>query len=252
MEKKLKKNLPLLSIIVPVFNNIKGIKRVYDKFSCFEKIELVIVDDGSNSENKINSKTFNLCTIVPQKNNGVSNARNTGILNSNGKYITFLDSDDDILGVENILNYLSKTKIKSTIIFYPIIKLFSNGFEELTFSPKLPYKGYVAGKIVKREFLIKNNFKFNEKLKICEDSVFWSKILLKIEKTTWIKNSSYLYFQSENGKLDLEKIFQIITVLFILMPKLFYKSNCKKLIKQDFIGILIYLLTSIKNKFCEK
>lgn len=249
MEKELKKNFPLLSIIVPVFNNIKGIQKIYDKYSSNKKIELIIIDDGSDNSNKINSREFNLCKVIRQSNKGVSNARNKGISKSNGKYLTFLDSDDQITEIEEILHFLSKPLNKTSIIFFPIIKSYSNGINEVCFSPNLPYRGYVAGKIVRRDFLKEHNFKFNEKLEICEDSIFWSKILIKSKKTLWIKKSSYLYCQNNNQTLTIEKILQLVLVLFLLVSAIIFSENNKNFIKQDFKGILIYFLIETKNKF---
>lgn len=103
-------NTPLISIIVPVYNVelylekcIKSLlKQTYPNF------EIVLVDDGSkDNSGKIcdqYSKEFCAIKTIHQKNGGLSSARNTGIKNSRGEYITFVDSDDYVF--ENYLSCL--------------------------------------------------------------------------------------------------------------------------------------------------
>lgn len=92
----------LISVIVPVYNGAEYIKRCIDSITnqTYRNLEIIIVNDGSTDN------TLDICRnlqyddyrikIINQENKGVSNARNTGINNSSGKYITFVDSDDYI------------------------------------------------------------------------------------------------------------------------------------------------------------
>lgn len=251
-ESESSRNYPLLSIVIPVFNNLEGVRKIYDNLIEFKNIELIIIDDGSNSQNKINSNDFNLCKVINQKNKGVSYARNIGIKYSNGDYITFLDSDDVILSVEEILSCLKNIKDFETIIFFPMVKLYSNGLNELSFSKDLPYKGYVGGKIVNRKFLVNNNFKFSHSISICEDSLFWGKVLICTKNILWVNEAKYLYYQNKSYQLTFKKIFQLCKVMIKLILILVERGNNKKLIAQDFKGILYYFLITIKNKIYAK
>lgn len=92
----------LISVIVPVFNNIiKDIERcIYslhnENFQ--NKIEIIVIDDGSCSEcsNALDEITHNYSNVkvFHQINKGVSNARNNGINYASGEYVTFVDADD--------------------------------------------------------------------------------------------------------------------------------------------------------------
>jgi glycosyltransferase involved in cell wall biosynthesis len=251
-EKELKRSFPLLSIIIPVFNNLEGIIPIYNKLSKYKNIELIIIDDGSNNENRINPSNFDLCKVINQKNSGVSKARNLGIKYCAGEYLTFLDSDDDIIGIETILNYLIGVKDQNTLIFFPMIKLFPNGNTELSFAQDLNYKGYVGGKVVNRKFFMELDLRFNEKLKICEDSLFWAEILIKSKNIIWVNDAKYLYHQNKNDEITFEKIFQILIVIFNLLPKLVYSTSNKNLIKQDLVGMIYYFLIVVKSKLYAK
>ena len=99
-----------LSIIIPVYNCENYIE------NCLQSIinqklnmdyEIICINDGSTDSslsvmNKIAINNKNI-KIISQKNRGLSGARNTGLNNSKGKYILFVDSDDFIC--DNSINY---------------------------------------------------------------------------------------------------------------------------------------------------
>ena len=88
----------LFSVIIPTYNRGTIIKRAIDSVLCQSEkdFELLIVDDGStdNTEEIVNSYDDNRIVFIKQNNGGASSARNNGIKNARGKYISFLDSDD--------------------------------------------------------------------------------------------------------------------------------------------------------------
>lgn len=94
--------MPEISIIVPVYNVEKYIHECIDSIinQSFTDIEIILVDDGSPDNcGRIcddYSRVDNRIKVIHQANGGLSNARNTGIKNANGKYIAFVDSDDII------------------------------------------------------------------------------------------------------------------------------------------------------------
>ena len=94
-------NNPLVSIIVPVYNRQEYIQRAVNSVlnQSYEEWELIIVDDGSkdNTPNLIElykQHSHRIKTIY-QTHQRLPAARNNGIRNSTGNFITFLDSDDE-------------------------------------------------------------------------------------------------------------------------------------------------------------
>ena len=91
-----------LSIIIPVYNAEKYIKNILHKLDkqITDKIEVLLIDDGSKDksleicESYVNSS--NGFKVFHQQNSGASAARNRGIELAKGRYIVFIDSDDDI------------------------------------------------------------------------------------------------------------------------------------------------------------
>ena len=92
----------LISIIIPMYNAQDFIAKLLDclKNQTYKQLEIIIINDGS-TDNSLSivqecSKRDDRIKIISIPNGGVSNARNLGIKNATGKYITFLDSDDYI------------------------------------------------------------------------------------------------------------------------------------------------------------
>ncbi len=99
MKQKLN-SLPAVSIILTVYNRAAYLQRCLDSVlkQSLDDWELIAIDDGSTDnslailkEYEINSEKI---TVITQPNMKLPLSRNRGIRLSNGKYITFLDSDD--------------------------------------------------------------------------------------------------------------------------------------------------------------
>ncbi len=95
-------NTPLISVIVPVYNVEKYIRRCLESIvkQSYQNLEIIVVDDGStdNSGNicdDIASEDSRI-TVIHQKNLGLAGARNTGLDIYKGEYVCFIDSDDYI------------------------------------------------------------------------------------------------------------------------------------------------------------
>lgn len=96
--------LPKVSIVTPTFNRSRFIARLVKNVlsQTYQDFELVIIDDGSTDNTKElvdqSIKEFpNRIQYVYQPNQGSGKARNTGIKHARGKYVAFLDSDDEWL-----------------------------------------------------------------------------------------------------------------------------------------------------------
>ena len=90
----------VLSIIVPVYNTAKQLRRCLDSIvpQLNNKVEVILVNDGSTDNSKDIICDYidhdNQFRLYDKPNEGVSAARNIGLKVASGKYVTFLDSDD--------------------------------------------------------------------------------------------------------------------------------------------------------------
>lgn len=103
---------PLVSVILPVYNGAKTIKRAVESIlvQSFSNFELIIINDGSNDETPqiLNSFTDSRIKILHQENSGITVALNKGVEAANGKYIARMDADDISLPerLEKQVNFL--------------------------------------------------------------------------------------------------------------------------------------------------
>jgi len=94
-------NLPLVSIIMPVYNRElylqRAIKSVLNQ--TYSNWELIVIDDGSRDYSPFIAGEFAILSekinLITQKHSNLPTAKNNGIRNSRGQIITFLDSDDE-------------------------------------------------------------------------------------------------------------------------------------------------------------
>lgn len=100
----------LISIVVPVYNVEEYITECLDSIcnQRYEKIEIILVDDGSGDESgKICDRYEQFDSrirVIHKENEGLSEARNTGMRLASGQYLMFVDSDDVI--AENLTDQL--------------------------------------------------------------------------------------------------------------------------------------------------
>lgn len=95
----MKSNQPIVSIVIPAYNAAKTINRVIDGIlDQYGPLEIIVVNDGSTdgtAKALSKYKDERRVTVITQNNAGASTARNAGIEHASGKYLMFVDSDDD-------------------------------------------------------------------------------------------------------------------------------------------------------------
>ena len=189
-----------LSIIIPVYNEVKYIRRCLDSVYANEDVEVLVVDDGStDGTSDILEEYKDRFTILrpTMSNFGVSWARNAGLLNASGDYITFLDSDDEMsengIGVMLACVDLGLEK-QFDLIQFNHWRVGGDGKQQMKFFnqagwytlDKLPSKWVLCwNKIYRRDFLREHDIKFPWNIGFEEDRIF---NLLCLEHTDKIVN----------------------------------------------------------------
>ena len=131
--------MPKISVIVPVYNTEKYLKKCLDSIvnQTYQELEVIIVNDGStdNSQEIIDEYVKKFPDKIKgfkKKNGGLSSARNYGISKAGGDYIAFVDSDDYI--DTNLFNQLKSEVDKQVdLIKFKLIKVNSKyeGIEKI-------------------------------------------------------------------------------------------------------------------------
>lgn len=209
-----------ISIIVPIFNVERYLKDCVQSIQdqTYKNIEIILINDGSTDGSKEICKKIVLedpsIKLINQANHGLGYARNAGMKISIGKYIMFVDSDDYLPrdAVESMYNEIKNKD--ADIITANYIKTNDAGkpWESPIFDPvkfpnmKISIKDYdksfyvmnssVCNKIFKKDFLLKNNIKFEKKLP-AEDAIFSMQCLNLSNEIYFINNIIYYYRQRE-------------------------------------------------------
>lgn len=145
----MKNNSKKVSIIVPVYNTEKYLKKCLDSIinQTHKNLEIILVDDGStDNSGKIAddyARKDKRIKVLHQKNQGQSTARNNGLKISTGDFVGFIDSDDaiDKTFVKKLLApYLDNNDTALTICGIHYKRLNQHSAENVYINPLRPAK----------------------------------------------------------------------------------------------------------------
>lgn len=208
-----------ISIIIPVYNGAKFVKRCIDKVLQINlNKEIIVINDGSTDGTLqiLEEYAEKIVLINLDKNQGVSHARNLGLAKAKGDFIAFVDVDDDfeldmhpkiltkilhdkadvgichcdLVDMEGLL--ISKTKFKFTFNALPqdeVIKRMLLGNIDVTAWTTV-YKAELAKSV-----------KFEDPIRVGEDRLYQLKIALRAKKTVFICEDLYHYVQNPESTL---------------------------------------------------
>lgn len=242
-------NKTQISFIIPAYNAEDTIESCVNSILNIKRkdLEVVVIDDGSTDF------TFKICEqiedervrVIRKRNGGVSTARNTGIIESTGKFIIFCDADDQIetkemeqilsdindsdelimFQVRRVVNGVAKSeksgistgiygkemlqRLSMRLLDMPIYRNKSNNY----------LQGSACFYIYRRETIIKNNILFRDNLRYAEDLCFCLEIFKKFNHIKVTNNCGYIINVRENSASrglrrqfwrELKEVYQVI------------------------------------------
>lgn len=235
----------LISIIIPFYNSGTTLKNCIESIlnQTINNYEIILINNSSNdSSTQIAidySNKYKFIHYYNIKERNVSTARNTGLANSNGNIICFIDSDD--LVHKNYLKIMyNNFKSNDLIICNYSTKIFllndkikknkvlnkTNCFNSILKNKKI--KGYVWNKFFKKEIIDNNNITFNNKLKIGEDTEFVFNYLKFCKKIVFIDSKLYYYNNSENNTVNNVNNYENVLYCLDHIYHEYKKYNCDK------------------------
>ncbi|MTK64145.1 MAG: glycosyltransferase family 2 protein [Methanobacterium sp.] len=271
---------PKISIIIPVYNAEEYLKQCLDSLvnQSLEDIEILCVDDKSpdNSRNIIEAyskKDERVKYISMEKNSGSGLARNMGIKNASGEYLSFVDSDDHVMDssvYEKIYDYAIDNHadmISVNLMSYENGNYVNNRdclniYEEKVIKPQdygIPW--HHQKNIYKRSFILEHGILYPD-YKRGQDPVFLANVLKNVDAIYCLPLNMYAYrkyekydkINSESKELDYIKHFHdVLNILdyesfrethekyqarmykFLINPELYYsESSVKENLKKVF------------------
>ena len=256
MKDLVKMNTPLVSIIIPCYNDWQYVEQsVFSALNqTYTNREIIIVDDGSNEKTKLvlNKLESKITKLIIQENKGQSTARNVGIREAKGEYILVLDSDDyfEQTFCEKAIKILSNDKEFKLVSCHAML-LYEEGKSSV-------YKHH-GGNI--ESFLFENNAlgsalfkkkdwencgKYDENMKDgFEDWEFYIRLLKKGGNAYIISEPLYTY----RKRTDSTTI-KATSLKYNLQKYIFVKNQ--ELYKQHYSDLVDYLISNVKREEKEK
>ena len=193
--------MPLVSIVVPIYNAEKYLKECLDCLinQTYKNIEIICINDGSTDNSlqiiKEYAEKDERIKAYSQENKGEAETRNRGAKLSSGKYITALDADDvcSLNTIETSVK-LAEEQNKDIVINFLNIRLNLEQKKEKDFSYTTVWQI-----LYKKELLDKNpDITYNKNLKMGPDAIFTHKILGLTDKIIKNYDSIYYYRRHDN------------------------------------------------------
>lgn len=275
---------PLISIIIPVYNGEKYLRRCLDSIvaQTYTNYECLMIDDGSTDSSGAILDEYaardNRFIAIHKENGGVSSARNIGLDNMKGEWVTFCDCDDytfpDWLSNYNaeqnfefdlicqgfktdklLYNYISNNNIKHNS--------YSCDFEG---SPGLYiYKlqesfqfGFLWINLFHFKIIKEHSIKFNEQFNHAEDHEFIFHFLCYCSRTKAINKIGYFYYvpnwnskYSKDNDFDLEIGSTLYKYVKLIATENGIEEKIRQKYREDLTSKYIDLFIHKKNRRLE-
>lgn len=214
MNIKIMKEEAKVSVIIPVYNAEKWIKRTIENIEgqTYNNIEIILVDDYSSDnsldviKNLLNRKMEKEIKLIEnEKNKGVAFSRNLGIKKATGRYICFQDADD-LWDKDKIKKQVQFMKEKNCAFSYTAFSyVFRNRKKEVYIPEKLNYKKALKDTRILVSSAMFDTEKINRDLLFmpnigAEDIATWWNILKKSYIAYGLNEVLVYYVQNKNSK----------------------------------------------------
>lgn len=263
------------SVIIPVYNVEKYLEKCLQSIlnQKYSDYEVIVVDDGSMDNSghicDIYAEKYDCLSVFHIPNEGVSNARNTGLRKAKGEYIWFIDSDDYVEegALEKIAYWLEQYCNPDMFIFdAKVVDEAGNAKgdiscnlesgKSLVFEKNREFvyaNTSLWNRVYKADVIRKAELTFEPNITIAEDLLFNCKYLLECQSVYYEKNALYYYIQRKNSAMsgagkdkDVQRVFESFID--------YYKGQGKYAVYKDEIEYLAiyhyFLVTSVRMIRC--
>lgn len=218
--------MPKISVIIPVYNNVDFLPQCLNSLlaQSFQDFEGILVDDGSNDGSETicddYQKRDSRLKVIHIKNQGVSHARNVGLDNAKGEWVSFVDSDDWIdpaylstlyeqidndtdvvignlffnIGEKQIAMVCSKPLIrKNDFPSFPLVTLVPDCGRADNLYVSMELLSSACNKLTRKSLVEKYHIRFNEQIFLNEDGLFHLNCYIKAKDFIILDTPLYHY-----------------------------------------------------------
>lgn len=280
--------MAIVSVIVPVYNASKTLRRCLDSIlgQSFSDLEVIAVNDGSSDDSlailEEYSRQDSRVKIISQANAGVSAARNAGLWVATGEWIAFCDSDDDVNAdwIKNLYSVSAKADfVGSGIKFFQGDDCSVETLQPLKGTRKLDILisalvenkvfGFTFCKLFKRQIILEHKVFFDKSIAFREDELWVVSYLEHVNGWSLTNSADYNYYLPTGPKKYRGSFTDFIKPIFctyrrifpkelpIAVAKFYYKMVRNMIVEQiksnkgvegELIDIFKYLKASLNSR----
>jgi teichuronic acid biosynthesis glycosyltransferase TuaG len=250
----------VVSVIMPTYNRASKICRAIESVvnQIYRDWELIIVDDCSSDNTKAVIAKYlvdqRISYFMNERNLGASYSRNFGLLNSTGKYIVFLDSDDE-LDDNKLALQVNEMKHRGCDVIFSGTR-FRGGLIEFDNTTRVGFSWtdflykriviHIESPLWSKSFLESVGL-FNHEVKCGQDWEYYLRCLLKRPKAyslKWILSTAY---EDINGRISNNR--NLAYYMDLLMSRYFvYRDHLPKEYNQIFENYIKYFIAEYSCK----
>ena len=241
---------PKVSIIVPIYNAEKALKRCVDSIlnQEYTDFEVLLMDDGSKDSSAEICDQYaakdSRVRVIHKPNSGVSATRNMALDMAQGTYIQFLDADDWITPEATKLFVRTMEENDCDLVisdFYRVVgeRLSRKGdieedrvltrqeyAEHMMENPADFYYGVLWNKLFRRDIIQQYQIRMDANVRWCEDFLFNMEYVLHAQRICALQVPLYYYVKTEGSlvsQINLSKVVRMKLMVFEYYNE-FYKS----------------------------
>jgi glycosyltransferase involved in cell wall biosynthesis len=262
-----------VSIIIPVFNVEPYIERCLLSAlnQTYQDVEIILVDDcGPDNSMTVAQQVvdnhpygYKVRIMKHKQNGGLSAARNTGTKEATGKYVYYLDSDDEIVPrcidilVELATKYQGVDIIQGNTQTMPMPpkkkdwrNILYKDFPEYADCNKWIYSHFyditkeqipmnATNKLIKRKFIVENNFFFKEGI-IHEDDMWMFLVVKNMNSIAFTTDYTYVAYRTPGSIMQSGDNYKSIQSWYIILEEIFkdFDDPYLEYFKEKYIRIL--------------
>ncbi|MGN0373001.1 MAG: DNA-deoxyinosine glycosylase [Enterocloster sp.] len=215
--------MPLVSLIIPVYNAEKYLRRCLDsaRAQTFSDLEIILVNDGSTD------RSLEICReymkldprfrLIDKENTGVSDSRNKAISAAKGEYLQFMDSDDWLTPDATEILMMAARSLDCDLVIADFYRVDKNVFTEqqhirerglltreqfaeyMMQDPADFYYGVLWNKLYRRSIIAEHHLTMDTDLRWCEDFLFNLRFIRFASRFTAVQAPIYYYMKRKGS-----------------------------------------------------
>lgn len=264
--------MPFVSLIIPIYNAEKYLRRCLDSAmqQTFSDMEIIVVNDGSDDSSLDICREYEQLDsrfrVIDKANTGVSDSRNCALEAAQGEYLQFLDSDDWLApDATESLVYAAK-KFDCDLVIADFYRVDGAVFTEkqhirerglltreqyaeyMMQDPADFYYGVLWNKLYRRSIIDRYQIRMNPDLRWCEDFLFNLSFIRYAERFTAIQTPIYYYMKRKGSIVSTDwKKANAMLLKFQLLKEYKELYQSMNLYEENKLRINAYVLAIAKD-----